>query len=158
MKIIQNKADQWPVTTFCWLDVRLEEGDNTSNDAGDISSADEHDHDKPGKPRRKGKSPKRPKADAESKNIKTVINIKENIELPSIKPDEPKETIIQNADEKMIEPEQAAEGEFASTNDPPEQNKEENRDIIEIAEETKQEIPPAKESGSTEPDLCLGKS
>ena len=138
--------------------MRLEEGDNTSNDAGDISSADEHDHEKPGKLRRKGKSPKRPKADAESKNIKTVINIKENIELPSIKPDEPKETIIQNADDNVIEPEQAAERVFASTNDPPEQNKEENRDIIEIAEETKQEIPPAKESGSTEPDLCLGKS
>ena len=78
--------------------------------------------------------------------------------MPSIKPDEPKETIIQNADDNVIEPEQAAEGVFASTNDPPEQNKEENRDIIEIAEETKQEIPPAKESGSTEPDLCLGKS
>ena len=78
--------------------------------------------------------------------------------MPSIKPDEPKETIIQNADDNVIEPEQAAEGVFASTNDPPEQNKEENRDIIEIAEETKQEVLPAKESGSTEPDLCLGKS
>ena len=135
-----------------------EDGDNTSNDAGDISSADEHDHEKPGKPRRKGRSPKRPKAEAESKNIKTVINIKENIELPSRKHDEPKETIIQNADKKVIEPEPAAEGALASTNDPPEQNKEEIRDIIEIPEETKQEVPPAKESGSTEPDLCLGKS
>ena len=97
------------------------------------------------------------------------MNFKENIKLPSIKPDqpketiiqytdEPKETIIQYADEKVIEPEQAAEGAFTSTNDPPEQNKEEIRDTIEIAEETKQEVPPAKESGSTEPDLCLGKS